>query len=665
MKKKKSNTGLVNSNLKVFAHNKELDKLKISIPWSAVTLPDQYPHTNYDSLIFGGERYLSKYLFPKEGISDVHLFFQLNNMLAPMNRNIGRNPNLTTSFSELAETSKARLDGASVEITLMPLFDHRVFFHDRIDVIVAHSIHEALHIRYTTPGLAYKFKKLGYTKKEVGKSGKTVDVVDWQTGLKHTFKKKLLASIHNIVEDKRIEDKGCEEMPGYSFYLNQARKYTFWQHINMFENPTPKSREKLAFKETDSDDLIYTNLMRYIGFKVLCPQIFSYKWGFDLDPTQQKTYNDLASKVDKILSTYSRDFEETFSQAEQLTALFPEKYQDQAPFGMEGMMAETTQDDSDGNDGEEKNGKGLAKALKDALDELGEMVKQETAQETEQEIKKPITEVGQRDYSKYQLLKAPNDRYNANEYKEALAMSKSIERNFAFLESRFNRVIESFEQNQGHLDEDELHSLQFNKSVFFEEEDVPAYGLDLGILIDESGSMSGNKIYTARVAALAMALALQGKKHINLFVYGHTADEDSSREMTLIRYLDPMEKNKEAQNINNLFSVRARSNNADGWAINAVAEIMKKSPVKERILIVISDGYPAASCYGGTPGEQHVRMVVSELERQGYFVIQIAVDEINSSKMFTHYVPYSEGKDLGGSLKKILSKKLTQIMELV
>lgn len=665
MKKKKSNTGLVNSNLKVFAHNKELDKLKISIPWSAVTLPDQYPHTNYDSLIFGGERYLSKYLFPKEGISDVHLFFQLNNMLAPMNRNIGRNPNLTTSFSELAETSKARLDGGAVEITLMPLFDHRVLFHDRIDVIVAHSIHEALHIRYTTPGFAYKFKKLGYTKKEVGRNGKTVDVVDWQSGLKHVFKKKLLASIHNIVEDKRIEDKGCEEMPGYSFYLNQARKYIFWQHINMFENPTPKSREKLAFKEIDSDDLIYTNLMRYIGFKVLCPQIFSYKWEFDLDPTQQKTYRDLASKVDKILSSYSRDFEETFSQAEQLTALFPEKYQDQAPFGMEGMMAETTQDDSDGNDGEEKNGKGLAKALKDALDELGEMVKQETAQETEQEIKKPITEVGQRDYSKYQLVKAPNDRYNANEYKEALAMSKSIERNFAFLESRFNRVIESFEQNQGHLDEDELHSLQFNKSVFFEEEDVPAYGLDLGILIDESGSMSGNKIYTARVAALAMALALQGKKHINLFVYGHTADEDSSCEMTLIRYLDPMEKNKEAQNINNLFSVRARSNNADGWAINAVAEIMKKSPVKERILIVISDGYPAASCYGGTPGEQHVRMVVSELERQGYFVIQIAVDEINSSKMFTHYVPYSEGKDLGGSLKKILSKKLTQIMKLV
>lgn len=667
-KKKKSDITVLNPKLKVFAHNKELDKLKISIPFNEIELEDQYPHTDYDSLIFGKDRYLSDYLFPNPNISDVHLYYQLNTCLNPMNRNISRNPSLITTFSELEEGGKARLDGKSIEVSLMPLFDHRVDFHTRIDTIIGVDIHEALHVRLTTPGIAAKCKALGHMKNKVGRGGAVMQEVDFEKGLKAIFTTKLLASLHNILEDKRIEDTCCDEMPGYSFYLNQSRKYGFFQHVNRFENPTPKDKEKLAFNpESDKSDVIYTNIMRYIGFKTLCPQLLKYKWNEDLDSSQQKVYDELKEKVDKILASYSRDFNITFDQAVQLSRLFPEKFQGQAPFGMEGMMAETTQDSSEDKNGENENMKGLAKALKDALGELKQMIEAETAEESEQEIKKPITDNGSADYSRYQLIKAQAGEFREKEYKEALAMSRSIEKNFAFLESRFDRVIENFEQQQGHLDDDELHSLQFNPDVFYEEEDVPTYGLDLGILIDESGSMSGNKIYNARIASLAMALALHNKKHINLFVYGHTADQSwtDKGEMTLIRYLDPIDKDKGAQDINNLFTVKARSNNADGWAINALAEIMKKSQVSERILIVISDGYPAASCYGGSDGEAHVRKVVTELERQGYFVIQIAVDDINSEKMFTHYVPYSEGKDLGGSLKKILMKKITQIMELI
>lgn len=436
----------------MFAHNKELDKIEISIPWEKTVLPDQYPHTNYDSLIFSSERYLSKYLFPKESISDAALFFQLNYMLSSMNRSIGRNPSLTTSFSELAETSSARLDGSNVTITLMPLFDHRIQFHDRIDVIVAHSIHESLHIRYTTQALARRFKNQGYVKVEIGRNGKTTDVVDWNVGLKKTFDKKLFASLHNILEDKRIEDLGCEEMPGYSFYLNQGKKYSFWQHINTFENPTHETRKKLAFEEENSDDLIYTNLIRYIGFKVLCPEALKYAWKLQLTPVQEVTYQELKNKVDLILKDFSKEHTVIFQQAQELLKLFPEKYQQQQPFGEEGMLAETTQDDSKGEGGEKKNMKGLGKALKESLGELKEAFEAEMGQETEREIKKPITQEGQRDYSKYELIKAPGNKFDAKVYKEALAMSKSVERNFAFLESRFNRVIESYEQRQGHLE---------------------------------------------------------------------------------------------------------------------------------------------------------------------------------------------------------------------
>ena len=83
-------------------------------------------------------------------------------------------------------------------------------------------------------------------------------------------------------------------------------------------------------------------------------------------------------------------------------------------------------------------------------------------------------------------------------------------------------------------------------------------------------------------------------------------------------------------------------------------------------MIVVSDGQPAARCYGyGDDGIIQTAAAVKKLERQGVFVIQIAVGNIvESGKMFSHYIPY-DGTKLGQNLKQVLNKKLVQISNLV
>ena len=62
-----------------------------------------------------------------------------------------------------------------------------------------------------------------------------------------------------------------------------------------------------------------------------------------------------------------------------------------------------------------------------------------------------------------------------------------------------------------------------NKNIFQDIEEIPTYSLDFGILLDESGSMRSN-MREAKLAVLSLLLGLRENKHINLFVYGHTAN---------------------------------------------------------------------------------------------------------------------------------------------
>jgi hypothetical protein len=265
-------------------------------------------------------------------------------------------------------------------------------------------------------------------------------------------------------------------------------------------------------------------------------------------------------------------------------------------------------------------------------------------------------------YEEFEIIEEAPAPIDTLMYGEAKRISKNIVQNLGFLDSRFARETQQFELTEGDLDEDEIYSLAFNNRHIFEDiEEIPAYSLDFGILLDESGSMS-SRIREAKLATLSLILGLKDNKHINLFVYGHTANhERNQKAIQLYKYFNTVQRCTDYRKI---FSADSRSNNADGYAIEKVAEIMKESKSKDKIMIVVSDGQPSAYGYGGDSGEQHVKEVVDRLEAEGITVIQVCMAHIeNSPRMFKHFVPFEKNGLFFDNLKKILLQRLNQFAD--
>ena len=655
---------------KIFNHNKELDKQKVTIDFDKVTPEDFYP-VDKPSLeeFMPKEQRTSVYWQPTQTAHDQLLLQKMLRTINSLTRYIVGRP-VGVTFAELNGNAPQPYEGTKVTISIGALYDHRIPFHTRLDVTTGLSIHEAFHIKYTTPAINALLLKNGLTKEKVarfglGKIQKIADFSKCDKLFKHNFQQTLA----NIVEDKRIEFLGLQQYDGYVYYFETLRKYAFWCLKNQLANPI----EKIDWNQ---EDKMYDALTMYIGFKNLLPEILPTF--LKVGPTSSK-FKELTDKADKILSETVATFNDTLSVSEKLLALYPKEQQEkQAEKNGSGEGKNSDEDDDDDETGEGKkgtpatgseimkytpaNGKSTkldAEAQKELQDTLDD--EQEDAKTEDHKVDPADRMSRTDDYEKIHIVPAPEGVFDQKLYQEASEIAQQISKNLSFLDSRFNRTNEMYEMRSGELDEDAIYGLKFNKDIFWEEEEAPGYDLDFGILVDESGSMSGRKIKEAQTAALALALALKDNQHINLYVYGHTANTNG-HPLTMYKYFNHHEKG--SQNINTMFSIRARANNADGYAIANMGAILAEGKAKQKVLVVASDGYPSAGGYGGTPGIKHTAQMVKKLELQGVFVVQIALEDLNSAEMFTNFIPYDK-KSLGQNLKKVLLKKLVELSNLV
>lgn len=181
----------------------------------------------------------------------------------------------------------------------------------------------------------------------------------------------------------------------------------------------------------------------------------------------------------------------------------------------------------------------------------------------------------------------------------------------------------------------------------------------LGVLVDESGSMSGRNIEKARQAAIFINEIFKDSKDVELFIYGHTAD--CSRYATEITvYRDKLFQGDPYA----LSNVRAKSNNRDGDAILGVARRMRAQTSRAGVLFVLSDGQPSASGYGGQEAIRDTAKKVKMAEKLGFQVIQIAIEEsVPSKEMFTHYVKMTDIANLPNDLTMYLSKSVDKLIK--
>ncbi len=182
----------------------------------------------------------------------------------------------------------------------------------------------------------------------------------------------------------------------------------------------------------------------------------------------------------------------------------------------------------------------------------------------------------------------------------------------------------------------------------------------VGVLIDESGSMSGSRIQKARDASIFINEVFKGMRDVQLYMYGHTADESEDYGGTQIRiYREP----KYHAEPYALGSVSARSNNRDGDAILATAKRIRKQTEDVGLLFVISDGQPSANDYGGVAAIRDTREKVTKAQNLGFQVIQIAIEEsVPSSQMFDNFIKMTNIKDLPRDMVSYMSRKVDKLV---
>ena len=185
----------------------------------------------------------------------------------------------------------------------------------------------------------------------------------------------------------------------------------------------------------------------------------------------------------------------------------------------------------------------------------------------------------------------------------------------------------------------------------------------VAVLIDESGSMSSaDRVTSARTAAIVLydfCIALG----IPLAMYGHTETYCGSHptvEIYNYTEFDSVDKNDRFR----IMDIAARSNNRDGAALRFVSERLEKRPEKIKILIVISDGQPAASGYGGTEAEADLRGIKSEYKKKGIVMFAAAIggDKPNIERIYKEgFLDITDINKLPVILTKLVVNYLKQI----
>lgn len=162
----------------------------------------------------------------------------------------------------------------------------------------------------------------------------------------------------------------------------------------------------------------------------------------------------------------------------------------------------------------------------------------------------------------------------------------------------------------------------------FEKKISPADKSDLAveILVDESGSMrSGGKEKAARECCIALAEIFH-TLNIPVYIIGFTADCDR-HDVVHAHYITWKNSRKDRLK---LLNISARHNNCDGASVRYATEILKKKNAKNKLLIVVSDGTPAASRYPN--GMSDTRDAVRAAKKHA-FVLGVAVGNCKAEEI--------------------------------
>ena len=533
--------------------------------------------------------------------------------------------------------SSGATDGKNLLVTTKVFDDEGIAPGEAADVFVGIVAHEGCHLKWTDFGV-------------VG-----------------TIKGRLLHSLHNIVEDERIEHLLGGDRPALAGFL-KATKYYFFG----------KTFDGIDFGALTPTQELFNAVLALIRY----PSV--------LRPSDIDLWGDALAEVREVLKAWPEDTQGAVRTAERILEIIlkwappeddpEEEPQDGEPGDGEphegGSGGDDESDDSDTDRSlrkiSEKELEERVEAIIAAIDDIerstdggdeenaSEMVKGDPfiqaraerecgrvsggdAMHAVETIAEPVTEETQR---RYDITLSEVKPY-VGAFREALKRNAA-----AYTETL--RGLRSGTLDTGKLAE----AFQGSPTVYSRKGLVRSEPMAVCVLIDESGSMEGGakgktRIDCARAAAVLISEAARGVNGLDLFVFGHSADNYVRGVTELLVYQDHTRHERKA-----LGNSRARWNNADGYAILECAARIRKQTSQPCLLFVLSDGDPAACVYRTSyDGVIHTRKVVREVTRMGFLPVHVWIGGCEETDtMFQDVVRFESLPALATDLAKLIKK---------
>ncbi len=571
-----------------------------------------------------------------------------------------------------AETSCT--DGKTVIVSTKVYDDNKIDNNVKLDVFLGTTIHEFSHILYT-------------------------DMAE----IRKNRPNKFLFNLFNTIEDERIEYNTTQNYPGYANFIGQAKYYYF---------------DLLYKKAEKQDDLmdVLQNILYIVRYpaRVDTKVIYRHQVLFDKIKkvlcdfgNNSKEAYDKAEKIYKLLLDYFKfpppPPEEQQEGDEEQDQSDSSEGQSDSGEGQEGSdgssdpqnsKQSSQKQDSKDNEGSDKNSK-TQSSPKSGSDEgsAGKKKQEPIKAYTQEKIKQAAEKLAEQ----MRRLITSNTSLNSNEIKDEwdskeiadeckqikddvfIVKQEDYERrykaDFDTVKQHINGLVNTFSKffveqeyrltgmRRGVLDTNKLaEAYQAVETVYSNKFKRTTPGLDVCVLIDESGSMSGTNIASARKCAILLNEVFLRLKQCDFYVYGHTADNRHMGEVTINVYRDHWNRNRYA-----LGKVESYSNNKDSVAIEETYKMVRKQTSKPLLMFVISDGAPNAYGLRGQPAVEEVKKVVNRIESNGdTLVCQIAIESyFRPQDMFNHYVVMTNmntfPSDLSGYVMNTLISKLKRV----
>ena len=464
----------------------------------------------------------------------------------------------------------------------------------------------------------------------------------------------------SILNNERIEKKLADRFPGYLKLVQKMKDFKYDKNHTPVADDAPEQLKLM--------DLII-RMLRYPAH---------------ITEDELSTYGDPLKKVEKLIKKFSgmpKTSDECASMATSIASIIknfdptepppPEKPEEEG-----GEGGEST--------GESPEGKGkmtkedLDAAAKEYIKKLvvehnenpGESDEQDLEDfkeeiENTDDISLDYTKEGESSNASVVFTKMEDYKKGYDEALKNIDVTKAgvLRKLFARKSKDYDFAIRSM--RSGRLDTNKIAEAKQGVPTIYERiGNIKTDKICVTVLIDESGSMnggrsSGRKIDKAQQAAIFINEVFGSVPNVELFIYGHTADIKDT-ETNIHVYREPGHANCKWS----LGNVRARNQNRDGHAILGVAKRVRKHTQNVGIMLVLSDGAPCAYKYDGQEGVKDTRRKVTEAQKLGFQVIQIAIEEhVDSDEMFDHFIKMTDIKNLPMDMVNYLSRKVDRLVK--